>query len=88
MSARRYIAVVQDPRGYPPPGELDPAPPEGPDQPVIHSVVLAEEYDRLREVTDEMVERAVAEYNCRPVRLQDDAMRAALESALRDSESP
>lgn len=48
MAARRYLAVVQDPRGYPAPGEpLEAAPPEGPAQPVIHTVVLADEYDDL-----------------------------------------
>lgn len=45
---RRYLAIVQDPRGYPPrDAELDPAPPEGPAPPVIHSVVLEVDYDAM-----------------------------------------
>lgn len=48
MSARRYLAVVQDPRGYPAPGEpLEAAPPGGPAQPVIHTVVRADDYEAL-----------------------------------------
>lgn len=47
--ARRYLAVIQDPKGYPPRGALlEPAPPEGPAPPVIHEVVLATDYERLR----------------------------------------
>lgn len=52
MSARRYITIIQDEHGYPPLGELDPAPPDGPKPPVVHTVVLADEYDRLSEVSD------------------------------------
>lgn len=48
MPARRYLAIVQDARGYPAPGDpLEPAPPDGPAQPVIHTVVLADEYERI-----------------------------------------
>lgn len=56
MSARRYLVVVQDPRGYPghrerelepAPPELEPAPPEGPKQPVIHTAVLADDFEAM-----------------------------------------
>lgn len=54
MTARRYLAVVQDPRGYPAPGgELEPAPPEGPAPPVMHSVVLADDFERVERERDE-----------------------------------
>jgi hypothetical protein len=43
---RHYLVVIQDPRGYPPSGELDPAPPEGPGQPQLHSAVLMADYER------------------------------------------
>lgn len=47
MSARRYLAVIQAAEGYPAPGEpLEAAPPDGPAQPIIHQVVLADEYER------------------------------------------
>ena len=49
--ARRYLALVQDPRGYPAPGgPLPPKPPEGPEQPMLFHVVKAEAYDELREL--------------------------------------
>lgn len=41
---RRYLAIIQDPRGYPAEG-LDPAPPNGPEQPMVFSVVKADEHD-------------------------------------------
>jgi hypothetical protein len=51
---RRYLAVLQDHRGYPSSeDELDPAPPEGPEPPILIQVVKADEHDaeveRLRE---------------------------------------
>lgn len=64
--ARRYIAVIQDPRGYPPPGaDLEPAPPEGPSQPVLHSVVAADEYERVQAERDRLAE-ALREIADRP----------------------
>ncbi len=45
---RRYLTIIQDPAGYPAPGEpLEPAPPDGPAPPVMHSVVLADDYEAL-----------------------------------------
>ena len=41
---RRYVAVIQDPRGYPAEG-LDPAPPDGPELPMLYSVVKADEHE-------------------------------------------
>lgn len=39
-TARRFLALVQEAGGYPAPlADLDPAPPEGPAQPALHSVV-------------------------------------------------
>jgi hypothetical protein len=47
-STRRYVAVVQAAEGYPAPGApLESAPPDGPAPPVLHSVVLADEYEAL-----------------------------------------
>jgi hypothetical protein len=51
---RRFVAVVQDWRGYPAPGEpLELAPPKGPEQPMLYTVVKADEHDaevgRLRD---------------------------------------
>ena len=54
-SARRYLAIVQDARGYPPPGELDPAPPEGPGQPMVYSVVKADDFERVQAERDEAI---------------------------------
>jgi hypothetical protein len=45
MTARRYVTVIQAPEGYPPPGDLEPKPSLGPPHPVIHTVVLAEDYE-------------------------------------------
>ena len=43
---RRYLAVIQDPRGYPAAGEpLEKTPPDGPEQPMIVTVVKADEYE-------------------------------------------
>lgn len=52
-TARRYIAVIQDAGGYAAPlAALDPAPPEGPPAPVLHSVVRVDDL-----LTPEFVER-------------------------------
>lgn len=43
---RRYLAIVQDERGYPAPtAALDEAPPGGPEAPCVVSVVKAEEHE-------------------------------------------
>lgn len=48
-TARRYLAVVQAAEGYPAPGEpLEAAPPDGPAPPILHSVVLADDYEELQ----------------------------------------
>lgn len=40
---RRFLALIQDPRGY---GKnLEPAPPEGPSQPMLFHVVKADEHE-------------------------------------------
>jgi hypothetical protein len=50
---RRYLAIVQDERGYPAPGDdPDDGPPDGPKPPMLHSVVLADEFDVLRTQAD------------------------------------
>jgi hypothetical protein len=41
---RRYLAIIQDPRGYPA-ESLEPAPPEGPEQPMLYTVVKADEHE-------------------------------------------
>ncbi len=46
---REYIIVIQDPRGYPGSrGQLDPAPPDGPEPAMLRSVVLVDDYDCLK----------------------------------------
>ncbi len=48
MTARRYLTIVQDARGYPAPGEPpSEGPPNGPAPPVLHAVVLADDYEAL-----------------------------------------
>jgi hypothetical protein len=47
QAVRRYLVVIQDERGYPPPGEQDEAPPDGPAPPMMHTAVLAADYDAL-----------------------------------------
>jgi hypothetical protein len=55
MSVRRYITVVQDPRGYPSnTADLDPAPPEGPEPPMVYSVVKADDFERLEKALHEI----------------------------------
>ena len=44
---RRFVTVIQDERGYPAPGQLDFAPPDGPKPPVVVAVVKADEYEAL-----------------------------------------
>ncbi len=47
---REYIIVIQDSRGYPGNrGQLDPAPPDGPEPAMLRSVVLVDDYDHLKE---------------------------------------
>lgn len=54
-SVRRYLIVIQDARGYPEPGaDLEPAPPEGPEQPVMRSAVLADDYERVARERDDL----------------------------------
>jgi hypothetical protein len=48
MSVRRYLAVIQAPEGYPGPNDpLEPAPPDGPALPVLHTVVREEAFETL-----------------------------------------
>lgn len=48
MTARRYLAVVQAPEGYPASGDrLEAGPSEGPAPPTVHTVVLADDYEAL-----------------------------------------
>jgi hypothetical protein len=48
VSARCYLVVLQDGRGYPGPDDpLDPAPPEGPEPPTVVKVVKYEDYQKL-----------------------------------------
>jgi hypothetical protein len=57
VSARRYIAVVQAAEGYPARGAaLEQAPPDGPAPPVIHSVVLEDDFAALESQVDGLVE--------------------------------
>lgn len=44
---RRFLTVIQDERGYPGPGQLDPAPPDGPKPPMMLQVVKADDYEAL-----------------------------------------
>lgn len=47
-NVRRYLTIVQDARGYPGPNaRRDLAPPDGPAEPVIHRVVLADDFEDL-----------------------------------------
>lgn len=51
MSARRYVTIIQAPEGYAPPGApLEDAP--SVPQPQLHSVVLASDYDVLRQAVE------------------------------------
>lgn len=74
---RRYIAVIQDERGYPGPGaHLDPAPPDGPKPPQVVTVVKADDYVRLREA----VATALTSLSSGP--LKDGYAYAVLEKAM------
>lgn len=55
MSARRYLAVVQDPRGYPSPRESVTAE-DAPPLPVLHEVVKVDEYERVVAERDRAIE--------------------------------
>lgn len=47
-NVRRYLTIVQDARGYPGPNaRRDLAPPDGPAEPVVHSVVLGDDFEDL-----------------------------------------
>jgi hypothetical protein len=59
QAARRYLVVIQDERGYPPPGEQDKPPPDGPAPPMMHTAVLATDYDALHAALE--VERGLRE---------------------------
>lgn len=68
-SARRYATIVQAPGGYPPRG----APPEpAPDPPniVLHTVVLADDYEALEAERDELL-REVAQLKERNAALRE-----------------
>lgn len=52
VSVRRYLAVIQDPRGYA--DELEPAPPEGPIPVVVHTVVLLDDYKQVKAERDRL----------------------------------
>lgn len=53
MRVRYFVALVQAAEGYPAPGDpLEPAPPDGPFAPTLHSVVLAEDFERLQRAVD------------------------------------
>jgi hypothetical protein len=55
VSARRYIAVVQAPGGYPGPDDpLEAAPPEGPAPPMLHTVVMEAEYEAIEKDRDRL----------------------------------
>jgi hypothetical protein len=46
--ARRYLTIIQAAEGYPPPGApREAAPPDGPAEPVVHTVVMADAYEAL-----------------------------------------
>jgi hypothetical protein len=64
--ARRYIAVIQAPEGYPLPGTASEDAPSVP-EPVIHQVVLATVYEAMEAERDEWrrkYERAIAVLDC------------------------
>lgn len=55
MKARRYLVVIQDARGYP--AGDQPIVEDPPSPPVLHHVVLAEDYDRLYDAHGELLKR-------------------------------
>ena len=55
--ARRYLTVIQDPRGYPTKLGTEPAPPEGPSEPVLLSVVKADDYEAIQADRDALAAR-------------------------------
>ena len=72
-SLRRYIAIVQDPRGYPAAGApLEKAPPDGPEQPVLHQVVKADEHEAELEQLRERVEHLEMEISEKTAWLERD----------------
>ncbi len=51
--ARRYLAIVQAPEGYPAAGSpLEAEPPNGPAPPIVHEVVLSRDYEAIRAEAD------------------------------------
>lgn len=54
MSARRYMVIVQDERGYPGAGELSPAPPEGPKPPMLLAAVLEADFEHVEDERDRL----------------------------------
>lgn len=76
---RRYLAIIQDARGYPAPGEpLDKAPPEGPEQPMVYSVVKADEHDaevaRLRGALEQIEGSPRSAIGCEAQRIAREAL--------------
>ncbi len=49
MSARRYVTIIQDPRGYPEPGEYE----DDLTTVTMHEVVLRDDYETLLAERDE-----------------------------------
>lgn len=79
--ARRYVAVIQDARGYPAPGApLEPGPPEGVGPPVIHSVVLADDHERVERERDKL-----ADIIARASRLCEQGDPALVQQVLREA---
>jgi hypothetical protein len=90
VSARRYLVIVQAERGYAAAGELEPAPPNGPGQPMIHTAVLEVDYQDLEAERDSYWQALVDiagyegwEASDPAPKAMGDIARAALEQAAR-----
>jgi hypothetical protein len=87
QAVRRYLVVIQDERGYPPPGEQDEAPPDGPAPPMMHTAVLATDYDALHAALEaERGLREKAEGELRVVTVERDESRRNLRAWKRRAE--
>lgn len=87
---RTYLAIVQDPRGYPGPGApLDPAPPDGPVAPNLITCIRLDDHERAVDEAMAMVtnDRVTYQMALRVVReLIDDGPGTAAQLAERMTE--
>lgn len=77
---RRYVVLIQDDRGYPPAGELEAAPPEGPTPPVLHEAVLADDFERVEAERDQLRGTLRVIADMQPVQLNPDGADQAAQT--------